>query len=137
MSEDHGRERVSIVEPALLIRIPRLYRDGMSSRALYDATRGVWKIGSRRNAARYAFAVKDGLVREVYEIHEWLPAGSTEYESRGVTPTSHPGRWEFVGRRAPERVRERYVGKSVAHYFANGAQNPIRYVNVRSRSDSE
>jgi hypothetical protein len=123
-------DSIDIVDPVLLIRITQLYRDGMSARELYDATRGVWKVGSRREGARYALAVHDGVVREVYEITEWLPAGSTEYLAGRVTKDSHPGRWEFVGNVAPPAVRSRYLGASVAHYFRRGSQNPVRYVNV-------
>lgn len=36
-----------------------------------------------------------------------------------------PGRWEFVGRVASSRIRERYLGRYVGHLFRRGAQNPI------------
>lgn len=48
---------VTITEPAVLIRIPKLFTEGMSTQALYEATRGVWKVGDRRESARYALAV--------------------------------------------------------------------------------
>lgn len=130
--EEADAPSVDVTEPALLIRIPKLYRTGMSARALYDATRGVWRIGTRRGAARLALAVHQGIVQEVYEIEEWLPAGSTEYDSRGVTRTSHPGRWEFVGKIAPELTRGRYIGRSVAHYFRRGSRAPVRYINIEA-----
>ena len=47
------------------------------------------------------------------------------------------GRWEFTGRVAPEEVRSRYVGRSVAHYFRPGNVNPVMYLNVDSRTPSE
>jgi hypothetical protein len=37
---------------------------------------------------------------------------------------------EFTGVLAPESLRAKYIGKSVAHYFPRGAANPIMYVNV-------
>lgn len=52
----------------MLIRIPQLYRPGMSREALYEATRGHWKVGPRRERAEFAMAVAGGIVREVYEI---------------------------------------------------------------------
>ena len=55
---------VAITNSAILIRIPRLYRAGMSEVALYDATRGIWKIGDRRDNAKIALAVVNGLVVE-------------------------------------------------------------------------
>jgi uncharacterized protein len=68
---------VDIHEKAILIRINRLYRYGMSEVELYEATRGVWKIGKRREKADYAFAVFRGIVKEVYKITQWFPAGET------------------------------------------------------------
>ena len=38
-------------------------------------------------------------------------------------------RWEFVGVIASDGIRKKYVGKSVAGYFAKGSQNPVKYVN--------
>ena len=78
----------------------------MSERELYEATRGIWKVGGRRTAARYAFAIFDAVVREVYEINAWNPAGSTRYQTRSNEEVTKPGRWEFVGSRAPQKVRD-------------------------------
>src|SRR2546423_2694271 len=72
---------VDVVDPAILIRINRLYRHGMSEDELYEATRGVWKLGPRRERARYAMAVFEGVVREVYVVDRWHPAGSTAYHT--------------------------------------------------------
>lgn len=120
---------VTIDEPALLIRINQLYRPNMSSQDLYEATRGVWRLGERREMAEYALAVFEGVVREVYEIEEWHEAGTTDYSSRPDHDVNVPGRWEFTGRVAAESVRDKYVGKSVAAYFSRGQQNPVVYVN--------
>ena len=49
----------------------------MNETELYDATRGIWKVGEERVKAKYAFAVFEGVIREVYEISQWLHAGST------------------------------------------------------------
>lgn len=114
--------------PALLIRINRLYRHGMSGVELYEATRGTWKLGPRRSSARYAFAVFEGLVREVYQIDEWLRAGSTPYSTRDATKLKLD-RWEFTGKPAPTEIRAEYVERSVASYFRQGQQTPTVYVN--------
>ena len=123
----YAAEPVSIEDPVLLIRINQQYRHGMPAKELYEATRGIWKLGTRREQAKYAFAVFESVVREVYEINKWYPAGTLKYETRTVPQTD--GRWEFEGRVAPETVRARYVGHSVAAYLPQGAQNPVRYVN--------
>ena len=116
-----------IEEPVLLIRINQRYRPRMSPEALNEATRGIWKLGPRREGAKYAFAVFEGVVREVYEIGEWHPAGTLEYKTRTVG--SKEGRWEFDGCVAPEAIRARYLGSSVNTYLAKHSQYPIKYVN--------
>jgi len=102
----------------------------MSNLALYEATRGVWKIGPRRDKARYALPVYEGIVQEVYEIAHRQPAWTTPYQTRDFENVEVPGRREFVGTVGPEAVRTRYVGKSVRTCFSRGAQNPITYVNI-------
>jgi hypothetical protein len=118
---------VTIDEPSLLIRIPVLYEPSLSTEELYDCTRGVWKLGDRREGARFALAVIDGVVLEVYAIKRWLPAGTTSYAKR--SDISVEGRWEFVGDVAPEAVRSKYKGRSVRSYLPLGFQGPVRYVN--------
>lgn len=125
----YEREKVSIDEPAVLIRINRLFRYNMSEMELYDATRGVWRIGNDREKVKYAFAVFDGIVHEVYRVAAWLQAGST-FNSRG-TFDDEKNRWEFVGQKAEEFIRSKYIGKSVEHYLLRSAQNPIRYINIK------
>lgn len=102
----------------------------MSDSELYDATRGVWVVGSKREEAELALAVFEGVVREVHRITRWLPAGSTFNSRWAGRAIRAAGRFEFVGVIASERVRRRYVDRWVGHLFAKGAQNPITYVNV-------
>lgn len=120
---------VTVEVPALLIRINRLYRHNMSPQELYEATRGVWKVGARSEKARYAFAVFDGLVREVYEIDSWHSAATTPYATRDASQLKTAGRREFLGRVADATVRDVYVGRSVADTFTRGLQSPVKYVN--------
>ncbi|TDL77393.1 hypothetical protein E2R56_04250 [Rhodococcus qingshengii] len=124
----YEREQVNIDEPAILIRLNRLFRYDMTDIELYDATRGVWKIGDDREKVKYAFAVFDGIVHEVYKVLAWFQAGST-LNTRG--PLDEKNRWEFVGQKAEESKRSKYMGKSVDHYLTRGAQNPIKYVNIK------
>jgi hypothetical protein len=124
-------EEVDVEEGVVLININTLYRYGMSDIELYDATRSCWKVGERRENAAYAMSVYRGIVREVYLIATWVPGGATmlSYDHHEEPAEAYRGRWEFVGRVAPERIRRRYLGKSVRHYFEKGSRNPIRYVN--------
>ena len=121
--------------PAILITVNRLYERGMTSEMLYEATRGTWVIGVRRNKARYAFAVYKGVIREVYEIERWLPAPNHDSKVSGariVENSSDAGlrqknRWQFEGKIADDL--QHHVGSSTENYQVLGAQNPIRYIN--------
>jgi hypothetical protein len=123
-------KRVSIVEPTLLVRINQEYRRDMAAIDLYDATRSAWRLGPRRTELRYAFAVFEGVVREVYEISHWLPAVSTFNQRWGGRRVRRTKRWEFVGTLAPEHVRRRYINSYVGHLFKRGNANPVSCVNV-------
>ena len=126
----YTRRKAKIREPTILIRINLLYRYGMSPVELYDATRSAWKVGSRADQAELAMAVFDGVVREVYQISEWLEAGTTFNTRKDGRGIGRPGRWEFVGILADDHIRKRYVNRYVGHLFSQGAQNPISYVNI-------
>ncbi|MEQ6916035.1 hypothetical protein [Halomonas aquatica] len=119
-----------IAEPSLLIRISRSWHGGISTAALYEATRGVWKIGERREQVELVFAVASGVIREVYRVHAWHPAGTTLYHTRVPVDVAIQGRWEFTGEQAEEMIRSRYLGIDVTGYFSQGSSNPIQYVNV-------
>jgi hypothetical protein len=75
-------------------------------------------------------SVYRGIVREVYEVTGWVPGGCSirADDLKGRRPRGK-GRWEFVGVVAEDKIRDRYLGKSVAKYFKKGAQNPLKYVN--------
>ena len=118
-----------IDEPVLLIRINRLYRYGMTEEELYEATRGVWKLGERRSQVKYAFAVYKGIVREVYKVDKWFDAGTTKYKTRPQEDVQVSGRYEFTKLVVEEEIRAKYIDKSVAEMFPDNSQNPIMYVN--------
>ncbi|MDB4909069.1 MAG: hypothetical protein JWO05_3853 [Gemmatimonadetes bacterium] len=86
-------------------------------------------MGTRRLGARYACAVVEGIVLEVYTIIQWHPAGSTDYETRIIDLSLYGGRFEFTGGVATESIRSEFVGRSVALFFKMGAANPILYLN--------
>jgi hypothetical protein len=111
-----------IDEPVVAICITGSYEDEVNRRDTYKCTRGTWKVSKgRADKARYAFAVYRGTILEVYEIDEWVPAGTTP-NSFGPAP----GRHEFVVKTAPDRIRDKYVGKRLPDRFRG---NPIRYYN--------
>ena len=126
-----GASPVDIKEPAVLININQAYHYGLTAQQLYDFTRSCWRIGAKRETVEYAFAVYQGVIREVYKIAAWVPGRSTMRHDDVVSEdkVDPKNRWEFVGKVADPKMRKRYVGMSVSHYSKQGAQNPIKYVN--------
>ncbi|MBZ4203181.1 MAG: hypothetical protein LAC70_08640 [Methylovulum sp.] len=124
---EHAPQSVEVTDPALLIRINRQFKYGMSAQELYESTRGIWVVGERRNRAKFAMAVYAGVVLEVYEIESWHRAGSTDYATRvqAELAKQESKRWEFLGHVAFESIRSRYIGRSVAHLFRAGQQSPV------------
>ena len=116
---------VTIKEKGILFRIRRTYHRGMDAQSLYEATRGVWRLGKRRQEARYAFALSGSEIVEVYEIEEWLPAGTLSYHTRHAQSFDR-SRWEFKGQIAPPEIRKKYVGQRVSPTLLKGA-NPTLY----------
>ena len=116
-------------DAVILIRISRTYHNGISAQELWEITRGVWRIGPRREGAQYALAVYAGHVVAVYRIRRWLPAGTLSYHTRRASSVNIPGRWEFDGEEAPPDVQAKYLGADVRDYFPRGSQSPFRYVN--------
>ncbi|MBN8595338.1 MAG: hypothetical protein J0M33_26530 [Anaerolineae bacterium] len=120
--EMYAAPEITILEPGILVIINRRFRQGMNDSELYEATLGNWVIGSRREQAKYVFAVSNQIVRAVYEIERWYSA------DQRVPPQSDTlNRWCFEGKPALEL--KHYVGGSIARYLSKGSQNPIRYVN--------
>jgi hypothetical protein len=110
-------EEAVITEPMILINISKLYRRDMTTKEIYDATRKSWKVHFNRVVnIKIACSVYRGIIREVYLIDKWLP--STEIKGRSM----------FVGKVPPKDVREKYLNKSVAKYWRQGSQYPIKYV---------
>lgn len=134
-SESASTLTANIDEPVVAICINRQYPRAKNAKDLFQATRSMWRVNrARADKARYAFAVYQGEIKEVYEIRRWLPATedtrrywrereNLQGEDFGDT---HDGRSEFIGDVAPEEIRKKYVGKRMP---VRHSQNPIRYFN--------
>lgn len=53
-----------------------------------------------------------------------MRGSETEFTTRTVDPKRAAERVAFEGKVADDNVRNRYLGKSVAYLFENGAANP-------------
>lgn len=103
--------------PCVLLRISQLWHPAMDEDEVYDAVRGWWVMGPKRERASYALAVAQGSVRGVFAVHGW--------QSR---TEPHGGlRWAFDGQPADEMSH--LNGLDVNGLFPPGAANPVRYLN--------
>ena len=126
----YQKKQIDITEPCVLIRISKAYRSRITPTQLYDATRSSWVVGKKkREQAKFALAVFEGVVREVYEISTWVEAGET-YREDNPNGNFVEGRWEFVGKVADETIRSKYRNGYVGDIFSHGARNPITYCNI-------
>ncbi len=117
--------------PMVVINIGAAYSSSMSRKALYEATRGSWRIAAaKRPQLRYALAVADDVVREAYRIEAWHPGGTTPYSTRDRDEVKLAGRWEFTGHVTSGATREALLALDVSALFQTGKVNPIRYLNL-------
>lgn len=117
----YNAPKISIKVPAMLITVNKLFERRMNDEELYATTRGNWVLSKRRIKAKFAFAVYNGIVRQVYEIQEWKSVTARRKEQKTQK------RWQFKGFIAKDL--QHYVGSSVEKYITAGARNPIKYVN--------
>jgi hypothetical protein len=111
-------EEAVFEEPALLININRRYHYKITPEELYVATRGNWIISRERvKDIGIICSVYAGIIREVYAPSSW-------------SDSNEDGRLCFEGRIAPNEIRDKYLNKSVAKYWKQGSQNPIKYVDL-------
>lgn len=84
--------------------------------SLYDAVRRAWKAKlSKAQKYKYALGVVNGMVREVYEVSEWMEC------------VDRPGRIEFIGKPAKDSM-SRLKMKLIPYYYKKrGASNPFMY----------
>ncbi len=111
---------VKINDSVILIRINRTYKENMSEKELYEATRKAWRLNlERAKSAKYVFSVYKGIIKEVYKANNWK--FSEIYNGKK--------RYEFNGKMADKNIRTKYLDMSLVKYFKRGDSYPIRYIN--------
>src|SRR5258705_11897904 len=73
VNSDSSASRVG--DRVIAICINQQYKHCKDAAELYTCTRGLWRLRKERaDNAKYAFAIYQGLIKEVYEIEKWLAA---------------------------------------------------------------
>ena len=125
-----------IADDIVIIKINRSYNPNMSALELYDITRGCWK---RRidsvSSAKYALATVYGEVVEVYKIDYWLPSPALNRETIPYDAEVEKRRIGFFGSVADQKVREKYIGKSVKNFFKKGEANPVKLIKAEKTGE--
>lgn len=108
----YDKRKAEITEPAILIRINQAFRYSMTDIELYDYTRGRWKVSRiQAKKAKYAFAVYEGIIQEIYEIIDWFEAGKTfsvrHDKKNPETLRKLEGRFEFIGNIASSLIQKK------------------------------
>ena len=97
-------------------------------KSAYDAVRLAWRLDvERAKRAHYILAVEKGLIVDVLQAHEWLPATKENFPELNETIA---GRFGFYGESLPENneVRQKYQRKRLPEeYRKRGASNPVKY----------
>ena len=78
---------------------------------LLEHTRGIW-TKKQPESVKYAYATYRALSK-VFEIYTWVPAGTQQYFTRELDPEKVAKRYEFVGKKAPQEIRNKYIGKLI------------------------
>jgi hypothetical protein len=119
----YSAEAAVFLHRALLINVNR----SAAERSLYDATRYAWKINkAKARRAEVVLATIQGLIVGAFIADEWLEATPENFPGR-AGDEGVPGRWGFVGKEAPDDIKQLYVGKRVPdEYRKRGAANPIK-----------
>jgi hypothetical protein len=112
-----------IEHAVLLFKIPVRWFPQMTDEQLFESTHGWWRLGERRNGAKYALAVSAGVVRGIYSIDSWRVRKEGD---RGYVKGEKP-RFGFDGNQTNEL--DIYMNKSVRHLFKKGEQTPFKYLN--------
>ena len=97
-------------------------------KSAYDAVHLAWRLDvDRAKRANYILAVEKGLIVDVLQAHEWLPATKENFPELNETIE---GRFGFHGESLSKNneVRHKYQRKRLPEeYRKRGASNPVKY----------
>ncbi|MCF6276649.1 MAG: hypothetical protein L3J07_02245 [Candidatus Magasanikbacteria bacterium] len=112
-------ENAIFEESAILININNLYQRNMSEKEIYDATRKSWRIDIKRaSKIKIVCSIYKSIIREVFLVDKWVPSIEVKHK------------YMFNGKVVQKKIRNKYINKSVAKYWGQGMQYPIKYVSV-------
>jgi hypothetical protein len=127
-----------ITVPAILIKIAKEWRPGLTPDQLYERTRRYWICSPARKKTppQFAFSIAKGLIVQVFKISDW-----EDYDMSKVVidptrlfrtrpPLDQKGRIRkgFIGVVSSHPLSVAQIGKSIRH-LRFGSGSPFAYVN--------
>ena len=96
----------------------------MTSKELYAATRGNWKLtGKNLKKIKYVLAYYEGVIQEIYEVIRW----------EQITEGKDRGRWFFDGKTAEDNIRKKYYKNNISNYVKKGPWS-FRYIPLEMKN---
>jgi predicted HNH restriction endonuclease len=103
----------------------------LSQEEQYDGYRGIWKISkSKAKDLKYAFAIHNNIIKNVYIIDKWHDGNTTTYKTKRINSNDPKikDRIEFTGK--IDLNMQHFIGKDVSIYYSRGEANPIKYMEL-------
>lgn len=95
--------------------------------SLYEATRRAWRANLNKvKKVKVVLSVVGGIVREVYEVHEWYRSAEAD------------NRVEFIGKPANDKIANLFRGKMIPEYYRKkGMASPLLYKMTKRQNMEE
>jgi uncharacterized protein len=119
--------------PCALFRIPRLWYPDMSDEQLREATFGWWsakEVINGKKTAKYAFAVKDRIIRGVYVINESMWRERRKPDRDWEEDIGKEPRWGFPDC-VPANEMSHFLNTSVNHLYKRGEASAAKFINCK------
>jgi hypothetical protein len=105
-------ETVEFTGNFMFLNLAQRYTPTLMPDELYLAARQAWRLAAcRREKVQYVAIVRQGEIKEVYEVQNWFPTIIPRFEGTPVTGA----------------LRQRYLNKSAAPYMPAGAPFVVSY----------
>ncbi len=100
-----------------IILVNQFYKPNFTPLETLEIVRGIWikkliSIAKNSKNPKYAFAAYNGIIKEVYEVFDWVPAGTQQYFTREFNSDQLKDKYEFVGKISND-LSNLYTGKLI------------------------
>jgi hypothetical protein len=115
VNQKNERDDLIVIDDVLAVKLADDTQENICKFDLYNIVRSNILFGRSEPKIRFVFAIKNNIVKEVYNVSAWIPSGSTmnpEYDNCSVLDEDDVS-WEFVGTIAHPSFRNLYINKKI------------------------